>query len=114
MTANLVGPGGSVDVTDRPERQVGQVQDRFTDLEPLADQAGADMALVFSFATPVDLIWVLCRGGEGRAHVGTDPDAAFGVPCLEDTPQPLTITTDEVRVFAALGTTVACWGYRYG
>lgn len=139
MTVYLVGPGGTVDVSDRPERELGKVEvtnppsgdvdvidrpgrelghadvfDRFTGGEPLDDQAGAGAALEFTFAAPVDLIWVRCDGGDGRANpFGGIPDVDSGIFCEDGIPNPITMTATVVRVFAAIGTTVRVWGYRY-
>ena len=90
------------------------VADTYLGGEVLADQAGAGAVLDFEFAAPVDLLWVRADGGDARAEpFGGDPAANFGIVCEDGIPNPLTIRTDTVKVFAGVGTTVHVWGYRY-
>lgn len=87
----------------------------FTDMEVLADQSGAGGVLTFTFASPMDLVWVRCSGGVGRASAAgaADPAASRGAYCEDGEPEPISVRTTTVRVFAGSGTIVSVWGYRY-
>jgi hypothetical protein len=88
--------------------------DRFAGGQVLADQNGAGAALTFMFASEVQLTWVRCDGGNGRADpFGGTPTATLGIICEDGIPNPLTVSTTSVKVFANIGTSVNVWGYRY-
>lgn len=81
--------------------------------EYLADQSGAGGVLTFTFSEEHQLVWVQIDGGDGRADpFGGTPSASAGIPCVDGTPQPMTVSTDVVKVFAPGSTTVHVWGYR--
>lgn len=82
--------------------------------QTLADQSGAGSVLTFTFDPQVDLVWVRCDGGVGRADpFGGTPTASQGIPCDDAVPNPITVTTSVVKVFAATGVSVSVWGFRY-
>lgn len=88
--------------------------DFMTGFEGLADQSGADGVLTFTFASPVELVWVRSVGGVSRADPGGGtPSAVAGVYCADDEPAPITIKTSAVKVYAPAGADVSVWGYRY-
>ena len=87
------------------------VKDDLNALVPLADDVGDGTVKTFDFTTPVHLVWVKCVGGEGRAAIDTDPTLSFGVVCEDGIPQPLTVTTQTLKVIADAGT-VHVWGFR--
>jgi hypothetical protein len=88
--------------------------DRFTTGELLADQDGADGVLTFTFATEMFLVWVRCDGGNGRANpFGDTPTSTAGILCEDGIPQPISMLISSIKVYAASGTTVRCWGFRY-
>lgn len=89
--------------------------DTYPYYESQPDQEGAGAVLTFTFIKKMDLIWILARGADARAAFGTtetDPTASAGVPCLADTPMPMNIHTDTVRVYADSGD-VSVWGFGY-
>lgn len=90
-------------------------QDIFTTGQTLADQVPAGGVVLFSFSgNPVNLVWVKPVGGGCRVDpFGGIPDATTGIPCDDEVPNPITVLTNEVRVYAAGGVTVSVWGFRY-
>jgi hypothetical protein len=88
--------------------------DNFTAFEALADQAGSNGVLTFTFSSAVDLIWVQSNGGTSRAVVGSQtPSATLGAYCADGTPLPIPIHATVVKVYAPNGATVSVWGERY-
>jgi hypothetical protein len=107
--------GGTVAVGNLPEVQqvAGEVRDEFRGGEVLGEQAGPGV-LTFVFAGVVQLVWVRGHGGDVRCDpFGGVPSSTAGIPCEDGVPQPVTLTTDTVRVWATEGAAVAVWGYRY-
>jgi|SRR5579872_648790 len=102
-----------MDVVDAPISSLDQ--DIYGSGEVLADQAGAGAALTFSFVNgPVVLLWVRADGGQARLDpFGGTPTASIGIRCDDGIPNPITIKTNKVKVFANSGTTVQVWGFRY-
>jgi len=89
-----------------------KVADVFTGGEALADQTGDGTVKTFTFASPVDLVWVRCVAVAGRCDpFGGTPSASQGIYCAADEPNPMTIRTSSVKVFAASGQ-ISVWGYR--
>jgi hypothetical protein len=89
------------------------VSDVFLDGEALARQTSPGGVLTFTFAAPRDLVWVRVDGvplAYADPFGGTPADG-LGVPCEDGIPQPLTIRTSVVKVWAASGATVSVWGY---
>lgn len=90
------------------------VFDRYVGGQALPDQAGDGSVKLFSFEDPVDLIWVRCDGGNGRVDpFGGEPSTEVGIFCEDGVPQPLTISTSKIRVFALTGVVIRVWGFRY-
>ncbi len=91
------------------------VADVYVDGEVRPDQAGAGAVLTFTFTGGAcQLIWIRCDGGQGRADpFGGTPTGSLGIRCDDGIPNPVTIETSTVKVFANTGTTVQVWGYRY-
>lgn len=90
------------------------VDDSYTSGQVLADQAGSGSVLTFTFTQQQNLVWVRCDGGQGRADpFGGTPATTTGIRCDDGIPNPMTINTTVVKVFANTGTTVQVWGYRY-
>jgi hypothetical protein len=93
---------------------IGAVTEKFTSGQVLADQSGASAVLTFTFAQAMDMVWVSSRGGVSRADpFGGSPTATLGIYCDDGIPQPLTVTTTTVKVYAPSGATVTLWGYRF-
>lgn len=88
----------------------------FASHEVLADQSGDGTVKEFDFVNgAVDLAWVRCQGGVGRAS-GTGADAPAvnrGAYCADGEPEPITVRGTKVRVFAPVGVTISVWGYRF-
>lgn len=92
------------------------VKDEFTGGQVLADQTGAGAVLTFTFASPVQLAVVY---GDGLATdvaradpFGGTPSATLGIPCGDEVPTFLPVTTSAVKVFAPAGMVVSVCGYR--
>lgn len=99
-------------VNGKPEAQ--PVVDTFLSGEVLADQSGSDTVLTYTFSSPVDLVWVRSDNGTSRADpFGGVPTSTLGIICEDGIPNPMTIRTDEVQIFAPNGSIVNVWGYRY-
>lgn len=92
------------------------VKDDYASGEVLADQTGAGAVLTFTFTSPVQLVVVHGDGAEGefcRADAfGGVPSATLGVPCGDEIPTFLPVTTGSVKVFAPASMVVSVWGYR--
>lgn len=92
------------------------VRDDYQTGEVLPDQTGAGGVLTFTFASAVHLVVVDANGAAAdvaRADpFGGTPDAATGIPCRDETPTFMPVTTSAVEVFAPAGMTVSCYGYR--
>lgn len=86
-------------------------KDTYTTDEALASQAGANAVLTFTFAAPMDLLWVRSEGGTSFARITGDPALGAGIYCEDGVPQPITRRTSTVKVWAPAGATVFCWGY---
>lgn len=97
-----------------------EVKDDFPTGEILADQTGAGAALTFTFAAPVQALWVyavdpadLTASGEVRADpFGGTPTASLGIPVPFGGSFPIPVTTSSVKVFAASGIRVSVYGNR--
>ena len=89
--------------------------DTYTAGEILADQAGAGAVLTFTFAAPMDLVWVEATGSGGaRADpFGGTPTASLGIICQDGIPKPLVVRTSSVKVLAPVGVSVNVFGQRY-
>jgi hypothetical protein len=90
-------------------------QDIFTTGQALPDQVPNGAVAIFSFSgNPVNLIWVKPVGGNCRVDpFGGIPDATTGIPCDDGLPNPITVLTDTVRIYAGSGVVVSVWGFRY-
>jgi hypothetical protein len=91
---------------------VQRVADGYSEMEALADQAGAGDVLTFIFSADVDLAMVRSVGGVSRAHPSGTPTATSGAYCANDEPEPLPVRTSEINVWAPASATVSVWGYR--
>ncbi len=76
--------------------------------------------LTFTFATPVDFVWVTDVGSTttnvSRADpYGGTPSATTGVPVFNATPTPLAVAPPSatVKVWAPAGSTISVHGQRY-
>lgn len=93
-------------------------RDKYTDGEVLADQVGAGGVLTFTFASPVDLVFVHGKSAAGNLTLRADPfggvpSVTQGIPSDDGSPLPLPITTGSVQVYAPNNMTISVWGYRY-
>jgi hypothetical protein len=83
----------------------------------LEDQIGAGAVLTFTFSRPVDYVWIVGQGAStdvARADpFGGTPTATRGIPCFDETPMAVMITTKVVKVFTPSGMTVSVWGMAY-
>lgn len=112
---------GTVDVGNFPAVQTvegtvavsGTVQtsESYTNLEVLPDQAGGGDVLTFTFTSTPKLIWVISRGAASRAAITDTPTATFGIFCDDGVPQPMTVESQTVQVYAPGAATVTVWGY---
>lgn len=104
--------GVSVDTSGRPN-----VRDDYALGEVLADQAGADAVLTFTFSAQVAMFWVAVVGDAGVCkldHYGGTPSASSGIPVGPDAPSailPVPEPATSVKVYAPTGTTVTVWGH---
>lgn len=90
------------------------VTDRFVDTEVLPDQQGAESVLTFTFSSPVQLVWVRSVGGDSRVHPsGGTPTSTFGIRAPDDEPVPITVQTNQIKVWAPSTATITVWGFRY-
>ena len=87
------------------------VADVFTGGEVLPDQTGDGTVRTFTFASPVDLVWVRAAVAARADPFGGIPTVALGIPCAADEPTPVTVRTSSIKVFATAGT-VSVWGFR--
>lgn len=88
--------------------------DIFTNGQVLADQTPGGTVVTFTFSAAQQLIWVKPTGGNCRVDpFGGTPSITVGIPCDDGVPNPLTIQTTALKVFAPAGVAVAVWGYRY-
>jgi len=102
-------------MVQRNPRQTNQVNDIFYEGEALPDQTSAGAALLFTFSEPVQLVWVLV-GGEVNGRVdpfGGVPSANSGIPSLGGSPTPITMSIEQLQVWAPSGAVVSVWGFRY-
>jgi hypothetical protein len=95
-------------------------KDAYASGEILADQAGVGAVLTFTFAEPVDLIWVTDVGAMTTNISRCDPfggmpTASAGIPVLNGVPTPIAVTPalDTIKVFAAAGSTISMYGHSY-
>lgn len=89
-------------------------QDIYTTGEVLADQTGTGAVLTFTFSEARDLVWVRADGGQVRADpFGGTPAASTGVRCDDGIPNPFTVQTSSVKVYAPNGVVVQAWGFSY-
>ena len=109
----LAAVAGNVEITNDIGNPI-PASDVFLGGQALADQASTGAVLTFTFASPVQLIWVKPTGGTCRVDpFGGTPAASVGIPCDDGIPNPLTVRTTVIQVFANSGVTVSVWGYRY-
>lgn len=88
--------------------------DVFTAGEVLADQTGAGAVLTFTFANPMQQIWVTCSGGIVRVDpFGGTPSVSAGIPVADGAMVPFIIQATVVKVYAPTSVVVSVWGYRY-
>jgi hypothetical protein len=94
------------------------VADDYPSGEVLADKSGPGL-LVFTFADPVQTVWVLARpddaADDGVVRVdpyGGIPGPGDGIPVAFGGGFPIQATTDTVRVHTPAGVTVTVWGPR--
>jgi hypothetical protein len=80
--------------------------------EILGDQAGANAVLTFNFSASVDVMYVTCRGGDGRAAINSTPTSTAGILCPDGEQIAIPIAGSAIKVYAATGTTVSVWGAR--
>lgn len=88
-----------------------EVTDYFNDCEVLEDQAGAGDVLTFTFTSTPKMIWILSRGGVSRATTTQTPTSTFGVYCDDGVPQPFSVESQTVQLYAPSGATVTVWGF---
>lgn len=93
-----------------------KVHDDYQAGEVLADQTGAGAVLTFTFAAPVHLVVVDANGtaaNVARADpFGGTPDATTGIPCRDEVPTFMPVTTSSVKVWAPASMVVSVYGYR--
>lgn len=88
--------------------------DTYVNGQALADQIPGGTVVTFTFGAAQQLIWVKATGGNCRVDpFGGVPSSSVGIPCDDGIPNPLTIQTTTLKVFAPVGVSVAVWGYRY-
>ncbi len=88
-------------------------QDTYTGGQALPDQTADGTAKTFTFSSPVDLIWVRVIGATGRADpFGGTPSSTQGIYIGDNEPNPITVRTSSIKVWAT-GGTIHVWGYRY-
>lgn len=113
--ASVVTPGAEFPVKNDPASAfhvtVDNGSDVYTTLEVLPDQTGAGDVLTFTFTGVPKLIWVMSRGDVCRAVTTGTPTATFGVYCDDGVPQPLSVESQTVQVYAPSGAAVTVWGY---
>ncbi len=98
------------------------IEERMVYSEPeyLDDQTtDSDGLATFTFSEAVDKVWVELHevqvDDEATARVrvdGGDPDADTGTLIHAGVPHPITASATTVKVFAEVGKTISCWGYR--
>jgi hypothetical protein len=87
--------------------------ERDSELEVLADQAGADAVLTFTFAGGAALPWVSVDTGDPvRVTASQTPTASFGIPVAAGSPFPVPLAATVIKVWAASGQTVTVYGTR--
>lgn len=93
-----------------------KVHDDYQAGEVLADQTGAAAVLTFTFAAAVNLVVVDANGATtdiARADpFGATPTATQGIPCRDEVPTFMPVTTTVVKVYAPTGMVVSVYGYR--
>lgn len=93
-----------------------KVTDDYQAGEVLADQTGAGGVLTFTFSAPVHLAVVDANGTAtdvARADpFGGTPAAGTGIPCRDESPTYMPVTTSSVKVYAPSNMLISCWGYR--
>lgn len=95
-----------------------EVRDSYRVQHSLADQAGANSVLTFSFgAVAIDMVIVVSQGTGlvARADVTGTPSATTGVPCFDSAPSyiPCVPANGVVSVYAPNGTTISVIGLSY-
>lgn len=87
--------------------------DVYTDGEVLADQSGEGVR-TFTFASPVDQVWIRLDGGDGRADpFGGTPSSSVGIICEDGIPMPVPVRATTVEVYVPNGASANVWGFRY-
>lgn len=106
------GAAGAEGLTDTQLRaQPVDVVDAFTTGQTLPAQAGDGTVKTFTFNDALDLIWVRCQGATGFADpFGGTPADGTGIYCEDGIPQPITVRTSEIKVWAPSGQ-IYVWGY---
>lgn len=110
--ATTLAVEGTVDQGDAgAERWL--VEDKDTTLEVLADQAGADGVLTFTFSA-ASQPWVYVDTGDSVrvTTAAQTPTATFGLPVAPGSAFPVPVQTTTIRVYAATGQTVMVYGTR--
>jgi len=92
----------------------------YTSGQVLADQNGAGSVLTFTFATPVDMIWVTDIGSTttniSRVDpYGGTPTANQGAVVFNATPTPIQVlpASTTIQVYAPVGSVISVYGQRY-
>lgn len=108
----IEGGASSAGLTDEQLRASSlDVSDTYTTGQALASQPGDGSVKTFTFAAPMDLIWVRCQDATGFADpFGGTPASGQGIFCEDGIPQPITLRTTTVKVWAPAGT-IHVWGY---
>jgi hypothetical protein len=135
VTARIIGPGGTVDVSDRagrlagvvtveglpPARATGElpVADDYEAGEVLADQVApaGGAVLAFAFAAPVSLVLVEVDAMDEDDVARLDPfggvpAAGRGIRARHATPTFVPVLTAAVAVWAPAGASVSVAGFR--
>lgn len=81
----------------------------------LADQAGADGVLTFTFSSTMDEVFVHSAGAATRADpLGGTPAASTGIPCPSGTIVAMRVRTSSVKIYASSSATaVSVWGFKH-
>lgn len=91
-------------------------KDDYQSGEVLADQTGAGAVLTFTFSSAVQLVVVDANGATtdiARADpFGGTPAATTGIPCRDEVPTYMPVTTTSIKIFAPSGMAVSVYGYR--
>lgn len=92
------------------------VADDLSNSQYLEDKIGDGGVLTFSFSQTVQQIWVYMKAEDPteEARVTTNlqnPSSSLGIVLSDQTPTPITVSTDIVRIFAPVGSRISVYGH---